>query len=477
MKAGQGRQQAGMDGKERRAAVSLAGMFGLRMLGLFLVLPVFSIYAHQLEGVREHPALIGLALGAYGLTQALLQIPFGMLSDRYGRKPVILIGTILFIAGSWIAAASDSIYGVLIGRIVQGAGAVASVIIALSADLTREENRTKAMAMIGITIGLSFAVSLVLGPLLASWIGVDGIFWLIGGLGLISLIFLYTVVPTPKLLRHHRDAELSPAMVAGVMKDPELLRLDFGVFALHAALTALFVVLPLVLMDPRHPLLPLERQWELYLPVMLIAFALMVPFIIIAESRRKMKQVFVGAIATLAISVLIMALSHDSLAWIALALLVFFTGFNVLEASLPSLISKISPAGVKGTAIGVYTTAEFLGAFVGGAIGGLLYDPVQNNYATVFWAVLGLFVAWLLVAIGMRQPRYVATRVLHVGAVSELEARAIEARLLAIPGVVEAAVFPDEEVAYCKVDSKVVDESALAAVMRVAGDEGLATSP
>ncbi len=450
---------------ERKAAMSLAGIFGLRMLGLFLILPVFAPYAHGLKGAAEHPALVGIALGAYGLTQALLQIPFGMLSDKVGRKPVIAAGMLLFAIGSVIAAMSDSITGVLIGRVVQGSGAVAAAIIALTADLTREEHRTKAMAMIGMTIGVSFMVSMVAGPVLGHALGVPGIFWLTAALSLASILFLYLVVPSPARQVHHRDAEVTAGMFGRVISDGELLRLDFGVFVLHAALTAMFVVLPMVLMSGEHPLMASGAQWKLYLPVMAASFVLMVPLVIIAEARRKMKPVFLLAIVMLVVAEALMALTGASLWSIAAALFIFFVGFNVLEATLPSLISKIAPASAKGTAVGVYNTCEFLGAFAGGALGGFLYVPAAHNQARAFAAIGGLLLLWLLVAAGMKPPKPVATRVLHVEAADDAAAEALRRRLLAVEGVAEVEIFPDEGVAYCKVDSKVVDEEALKAAV------------
>jgi len=446
---------------ERKAAVSLASIFGLRMLGLFLILPVFSPYAHNLAGAAEHPMLVGIALGAYGLTQALLQIPFGMLSDRIGRKPVIAAGMLLFAIGSVIAATSDSITGVLIGRVIQGSGAVAAAIIALVADLTREEHRTKAMAMIGMTIGVSFMISMVLGPVLGGMIGVAGIFWLTAALSLASILFLYLVVPEPRRQVHHRDAEVTTGMLGRVLANGELLRLNFGVFVLHAALTAMFVVLPMLLMDPSHPLLASSAQWKLYLPVMGASFVLMVPLVIIAESKRKMKQVFVFSIALLAAAQILMALWGVSLAVIAVSLFIFFVGFNALEATLPSLISKIAPISAKGTAVGVFNTCEFFGAFIGGVLGGFLYVPAQHNEGQAFLVIAGLLMLWLLVAMTMAPPRRVATRMLHIEAADGGAAELLRQRLLQVKGVAEVEIFPDEQVAYCKVDDKILDDDTL----------------
>ena len=454
-------QSESMTPEERKSAISLAGIFGLRMLGLFLILPVFSPYAHGLKGAAEHPMLVGIALGAYGLTQALLQIPFGMLSDKIGRKPVIAAGMLLFAIGSVIAATSDSITGVLIGRVIQGSGAVAAAIIALVADLTREEHRTKAMAMIGITIGVSFTISMVAGPVLGHLIGVSGIFWLTAALSLISILFLYLVIPDPKRLVHHRDAELTMGMLGQVLANGELLRLDFGVFVLHTGLTAMFVILPMVLMDPAHPLLAGAAQWKLYLPVMAGSFVLMVPLVIIAEAKRKMKQVFASAILMLVVGLVLMSALSHSLMFIAMALFIFFVGFNVLEATLPSLISKIAPASAKGTAVGVYNTCEFFGAFIGGVLGGFLYVPAQHNEAQAFMVIAGLLVLWLLVALTMTPPRHVATRMLHIEASDETAAEALRQRILAVDGVAEVEIFPDEQVAYCKVDNKTLDDDKL----------------
>ena len=457
-------EQITMNSQERRSAASLASIFGLRMMGLFLILPVFSTYAHGLKGALEHPELVGIALGAYGLSQALLQIPFGMMSDKFGRKPVIAAGMLLFALGSVVAAMSDSIMGVLIGRIIQGSGAVAAAVIALTADLTREEVRTKAMASIGITIGVSFAISMVLGPLLNQWIGVPGLFWLTGVFALLSIMVLYVVVPEPARLVSHRDSALSMALVGSILKHKDLLRLDVGVFILHGALTALFVVLPLVLADSNLNVLAQPDQWMLYLPVMLLAFVFMVPLIIVAEARRKMKQVFMLSIVMLLLACVLLAFSYASLWLIAFALLLFFTGFNTLEASLPSLVSKYAPADAKGTAVGIFNTHQFMGAFAGGMLGGFLYDPASQNYTVVFLVIAAVFGVWLMIAMAMNQPPYLATRILHIAVHDAAGKARVEDAIAAIEGVDEVVVVLEEQVAYCKVDSKVLDDTQLQAV-------------
>ncbi|MFZ4702664.1 MAG: MFS transporter, partial [Candidatus Methylumidiphilus sp.] len=383
---------------ELRASLSLAGIYMLRMLGLFMILPVFSIYARELEG--STPFLIGLAISAYGLTQALLGIPYGLWSDHVGRKKVIAFGLLVFALGSVVAALADSIWGVILGRSIQGAGAVASVVMALAADLTREEHRTKAMALIGISIGISFAVSMVAGPILEGLIGVKGIFWIIAGLALTGIAVLYLVVPTPVISRFHRDAEAQPAQFGKVLKNPELLRLDFGIFSLHAILTATFVVIPLVLRDTVQ--LATADHWKVYLPVFLLSLLAMVPFVILAEKKRKMKTVFVAFIGVIAIADAGLFVNANNVYAIGFLLFVFFTGFNLLEATLPSMISKVAPSELKGTAMGVYSAAQFLGAFVGGVSGGIIYGALGKPVVFAFCAIIAL--VWALVALRMAPP-------------------------------------------------------------------------
>lgn len=437
---------------ETRAAFSLAGIFSLRMLGLFMIYPVFTFYARELDG--STPMTVGLALGAYGLTQALLQIPFGMLSDRFGRKRMITLGLLIFAGGSVVAALSGSIHGVIFGRILQGAGAVGSVILALGADLTREEQRTKTMAVIGMTIGLSFALALVLGPLLNALVGVPGIFWLTALMAVVGIGVLYGVTPQPARLQPHRDTGAVPALFSQVLRDPQLLRLDFGIFALHAMLTASFIALPNLLHDVIG--VAEDRLWVVYLPVLAASVVIMVPLLIVAESKQRMKTVFVGAVAVLGLSQVALLLWHTSLVELAIVLTLFFAAFNLMEASLPSLISRVAPAHAKGTAMGVYSSAQFFGIFIGGSLGGWAYGLDGSSGVFVFSALIALL--WFGVAVTMRAPRATRTRMLKVDVSDAREAESLEARLTAQPGVVEAVVALDEGVAYIKVDSARADE-------------------
>jgi MFS family permease len=442
-----------MEKQELRAAGSLAAVFSVRMLGLFMIYPVFAAFARHLAGAT--PYKIGLALGIYGLSQGLLQMPFGLLSDRVGRKVMIVLGLVLFGIGSAVAGSSSSIDGVIWGRVLQGAGAVGSVILALVADLTAEENRTKAMALVGMTIGFSFLVAIVAGPVVAGWIGVGGIFWLMTLLALVGIAITLWVVPAPGRLRRHREAETVPALLGATLRNPELLRLDFGIFALHAMLTGSFLVVPGLL----HGTLGLSSrdQWLVYLPVLLVSVAVMVPAIIFAERRRRMKVVLVGAVAALVVSQLMLAAGGHDVYVLMAALTIFFAGFNVMEASLPSLVTKTAPSGSTGTATGIYSSSQFLGIFVGGVAGGWLNQTEGSAGVFIFACALGGL--WLLAALSMRPPGHLTTRVVRVGSRAAADADRLAAQLREVPGVAEALVVPEEGLAYLKVDSKVFDRA------------------
>ena len=381
---------------ELRASIGLSGIFGLRLLGMFVILPVFAIYAEHLPG-GDNLTLVGLAIGAYGLTQALLQIPFGWWSDRYGRKPVIYIGLVIFAVGSFVAALAPNIYMVIFGRMLQGAGAISAAVIAMTADLTREDQRAKAMAMIGSTIGVAFALSLVASPWLNSLIGVPGIFALTGVLALGAMLVMWRVIP---------DAPQVPPAPGRALKDfwhvltdPQLARLNWGIFALHAVLMALFIVVPFGLRDVG---LPVGSHWQVYLPVMLGSFVLMMPAVLQAGNPVLLRRWFIVSIAVLLVAHLALPWLQSSVWLLSLFLLAFFAPFNALEAMLPTLTTRLAPAHAKGTAIGLYSTIQFFGTFLGASAGGVLYKNWGAGAVIGFDVVL--LVIWLILALGMRVP-------------------------------------------------------------------------
>ena len=379
-------------GRERKAVAALAGIFALRMLGLFLLLPVLALYAAGLPAAT--PVLIGLALGIYGLTQGLFQIPFGMASDRFGRKRVIAAGLLVFILGSLVAALADSMTGLIIGRAIQGAGAVSAAILALTADLTDETRRTRAMAVIGVSIGAVFLLSLMLAPLLQSVIGVKGIFWLSAGLGLAALWVLWRVVPDPGA---PGPATLSSSgHFRGMLVDRQLLRLNFGVFCLHLMLTAMFVTLPALLQAKSG--LALAAHWKLYAPVLLLSVAGMIPLVLLGSRERSLGWAFNGAVGLLVLAAALMAWAvGQGVDALLVALWLFFVAFNALEAMLPSLVSRIAPTASKGAALGVYNTFQFLGMFAGGLAAGWISG--YFGAPGVYWFCAVAAGLWLVLAV------------------------------------------------------------------------------
>ncbi len=384
-----------MTPEERRAGASLASIFALRMLGLFLILPVFSVYAKTLPG-GDNLALVGFALGAYGLTQAFFQIPYGVASDYFGRKLVIVVGLVIFALGSFVAAWAPDMTWIIVGRVLQGAGAISAAVTALAADLTREEHRTKVMAMIGSSIGLVFALSLVGAPLLYGWIGMGGLFIMTGVLALAAIVLLLKAVPPAPPPHGHEKLPLRR-----VIFDADLLRLNLGIFVLHMVQMAMFVVLPHALVD--YGGLAAAAHWKVYLPAVLVSFAIMVPAIIAAERKDKMRPIFLAAVGLLVVVQGGLFLLHESLWVLALWLLLFFVAFNVLEATLPSLVSRTAPPAAKGAALGVYNTTQAIGLFIGGAAGGYIAQHFGDN--AVFAACTGLVLIWLAVATTMNFPR------------------------------------------------------------------------
>ena len=392
-----------MSPEELRAAISLASIFGLRMLGMFVILPVFAIYAESLPG-GDNLTLVGIAIGIYGLTQAALQIPFGWWSDRYGRKPVIYVGLAIFAAGSFVAALGTHIYVVIAGRTLQGAGAISAAVMAMTADLTRDEHRAKAMALIGATIGASFAISLVLSPWLNRVIGVPGIFVMTGVLVLAAMGVVYGLVPDPPRQRQP-DGARGIEQLLRAFRDPQLARLNFGVLALHAVLMALFIAMPFEL---RAAGLPVDQHWAVYLPVMVGSFVLMVPAILGLGKPGRFRWIFIASIAVLLAVQLLMPWLMGGVGAIAGFLLVFFTAFNVLEATLPTLVSKLAGASGRGTAIGVFASIQFFGTFLGAAAGGYLYGRWGATGVVIFDTAL--LVMWLMAALGTRVPGQDSTR-------------------------------------------------------------------
>lgn len=443
-----------MSSGETRAAGGLALVFAFRMLGMFMVLPVLATYGMDLAGAT--PALIGLAIGAYGLTQALLQIPFGVVSDRIGRRPVIYAGLVIFALGSVLAAQADSIWGVIAGRVLQGAGAISAAVMALLSDLTREQNRTKAMAMIGMSIGVSFAVAMVVGPLLTSAFGLHGLFLATGALALVGIALVAFVVPKASAHTLHRESGVARGQMLATLKHPDLLRLDLGIFVLHSILMASFIALPLALVERAG--LPKEEHWWVYLTALVISFFAMIPFIIYGEKKRKMKRVLLGAVATLMLVELFFWEFGSSLKALVIGTVIFFTAFNLLEASLPSLISKVSPAGGKGTAMGVYSTSQFLGSAMGGILGGWLFQ--HGGLGVVFIGCAALCALWLVIAGTMREPPYVTSLRLPLSPQALREA-GLAARLKAVPGVTDAVVVVEEAAIYIKLDKEILDRTAL----------------
>ncbi|EXJ16508.1 MFS transporter [Imhoffiella purpurea] len=441
---------------ERRAAMGLAAIFSTRMLGLFMVLPVFALYAYDLPGAT--PILVGLAIGAYGLTQAILQIPLGLLSDRIGRKPVIYGGLALFALGSLVAAMASEIHWVILGRALQGSGAIAAAIIALTADLTRDEVRTKGMAAIGISVALSFAAALVIGPPIARWIGISGIFALTSVLAVVGMLILAYVVPDPDRSMVHRDAQPVLDQLSGVLANPTLLRLDLAIFMLHLTMVSMFVVLPLSIESAG--LAPVDH-WMLYLPVVLLAILAMVPFIVMAERLGKVKPVLLGSVVALGAAMLGFHLTHESLWVMGFLLVVVFTIFNLLEAVLPSLVSKAARAGAKGTAMGVFSSSQFVGAFLGGLLGGWAHASFGPDAVYLVGAATSL--VWVALVATMRIPANLTRHILTLGMLPEDEVPVVERRLLDVPGVEEAVIAHEEGVAYLKVDSRQLDWARLQA--------------
>ena len=438
---------------EKRATFSLSLVYALRMMGLFMILPVFSLYADQFGDTT--PVLTGLAIGIYGLTQGLFQLPFGFMSDRFGRKKIIVIGLLIFCAGSIVAAEADSIYQIIGGRALQGLGAIAAAVMALAADLTREEVRMRIMAFIGMSIGVSFMLSMVLGPVLAASYGLASLFWITAGLALLGILVIVFITPQPLNQSFHRDTQLSLKDVGLILRNTELQKLNVGIFVLHLVLAATFVIFPLVLRDSLQ--VDQALHWKMYLPVFVISVLFMVPMIITAEKFSQTKRVYVLAIVLLMLAEVGLAFGNSYVLAFGMMVL-FFTGFNFLEASLPSLVSCLAPADMKGTAMGIFASSQFLGAFCGGLTGGLLL--ANNSYTHAFLVLVAVIGLWLVVAMTMQPPKPLRSKIVSLKGLENGELDLFLERAKLVEGVREVSVYVEDQIAYLKVE-KTFDEQAL----------------
>ncbi|WP_201556397.1 MFS transporter [Psychrobacter sp. 72-O-c] len=432
-----------MNSVEKRAILGVGGIFALRMIGLFMIVPVFSVYGDSYT--HATPFLIGLAVGIYGLGQAIFQIPMSLAADKFPRKPIIMLGLVLFALGGIIAANATDIYQVIIGRALAGSGAVSAVLMALLADVTREEMRTKAMATMGLTIATSIMLAFAFGPLLVGSLGMSGLFWLTAGFAVLAMLLLL-VVPSPmRVLKHNLDNKSIGQQLSDVLKIGDLNRLHIGIFALHLTLTAIFVILPYQLSEVMG--LSVRQQGLVYLPLLFIGFAVAIPFIIIAEKKRKMRQVFLGALALMTVALIVLAVGSKFGIGIILGLLLYFMGFNLLEATIPSWISKRAPVANKATAMGLNSSSQFFGAFVGGAMGGLLLT--QPN--VLAWSILAaVMAAALLLMIPIAQPPYLSSTTVTIP--KNIDIQDWAQQMSAINGVDELVVMAKEQVAYLKLD-------------------------
>jgi MFS family permease len=436
---------------EGRAIASLSLILASRMLGLFMIFPIFALYTNQFT--HTTPTLIGVALGIYGLTQALLQLPLSMLSDRIGRKPIITLGLLVFAIGSIIAALSHNIYLLILGRALQGAGAIGSTINAFVADLTKLEHRTKAMAILGLTIGVSFTLAMVLGPLLNNWIQLSGIFWLTAVFACLGIVTLYWGVPTPKHVINHQP-QLFRASLKQLFQQGELVRFNIGILLLHAILTGSFVVIPILLQSQ------ITNQWAFYLPILTVSFIIIAPIILLAERKNLVKEALITGIMAIIIAELLLYHYHDGKFNIIMAMVAFFAGFTLLEAILPSLVSKLAPSDMKGSAMGIFSSFQFFGIFIGGWLAGFFNS--HFGYHSVFIFCTGLAVLWLAIVFTMKQLPQLKTELLRLrDSMDEGNARIFCEKLSQVPGVLEASISINDGIAYLKVDNKILNQETL----------------
>ncbi len=451
-----------MTSSERRAVFSLAGIISLRMFGLFMLLPVLSVYANELS--HTTPILMGLALGSYGLTQALFQIPFGLASDRINRKHVIAFGLAVFAVGSVVAGLSDSIYGLIIGRSIQGCGAISAATLALTADLTRSSQRTKAMAMIGICIGFSFMLALVVAPPAQNLIGVSGLFWLIAGFSVIAIIAVLQVVPNAQSSPRHGDIGPASAQIRKSLANFQLMQLNLGIFVLHAILTALFLVLPALLISRGN--YPLAAHWKVYIPVLLISVIGMAPFVIASSKVHLIHHAYRAAVMLLLVSFVILVISESRpIIWLLGGVVVFFSAFNALESLLPSIVSQLAPLDSKGTALSIYNMFQFSGVFAGGVAGGWVYGEYGGKGVFIFCG--GMITIWLLISCVFSRFSLTGTRVIEMGHLSDSQRSDLIARIGAVNGIREVSIVTGETAAHLAVDELVYDDAEVQKLINI----------
>lgn len=440
-----------MNSIEKRAIAGVGGIFALRMIGLFMIVPVFSVYG--INYTHATPFLIGLAVGIYGLGQAIFQIPMSMAADKFPRKPMIFFGLLLFALGGIVAATATDIYQVIIGRALAGSGAVSAVLMALLADVTREQVRTKAMATMGLTIATSIMLSFAIGPMMVASLGISGLFWLTAVFAVLAMVLLL-IVPTPlRVLKHNLANQSIGEQLKEVLRIGDLNRLHVSIFALHLTMTAIFVIVPHQLGDILG--LSVRQQGLVYLPLLFVGFAIAIPFIIIAEKKRKMRQVFLSAVALMMVALLSLAVGSQFSIGLIVGLGLYFIGFNLLEATIPSWISKKAPVANKATAMGINSSSQFLGAFFGGALGGVLLS--QGTLTA--WAILGgIMAVALLLTFPISQPPYLTSTTMAIPKQADISAWSQQ--VMETDGVDEVVVMPKDGVAYLKLDKqKLTDNS------------------
>lgn len=444
-----------MDKHDLKVSFTLALVYSLNLLGMFLLLPIMSVYASKLE--NSNMTLAGIAFGAYGLMRLLMQLPLGILSDKIGRKKIIYAGLICFIIGSLICALTSNIYILIIGRVIQGFGAVGAVVTALLADLTQETSRAFAFAIIGSAIALTFSLSIIIAPILEGLIGVNGIFLLIGIFAIISIFIIAKLVPDPEITKTPLAHDIKASKLSHILNNWQLMSLNFGVFCLHFTQMSLFIALPFFLINNLH--LHKNQHWFIYFPAVIIGFIIMIPFLIIGEKRAKLKAAKIFAITCILIVQLLLSFEINNL-WITIAIIsIYFIGFNILEAILPSMISKIAPIAAKGTALGAYSTCQSLGLFLGGTAGGFIYQHLGINF--VYLQSASILLIWLILSIYMPHPSNVRTITRAIPSCWLNQTSELIEKLSTVQGVNEIVANEKDSMIYFKASRESWDEDSV----------------